>query len=85
MQTNERLMRTKMRYTRLFERLKSRAASERVTLKQLLRSYVEQGLSSAPAASQIPRSAAALPRLEGPLGMASEQLSNASLFELLEP
>ncbi len=33
----------------------------------------------------VPRSAAALPRLEGPLAMASEQLSNASLFELLEP
>jgi hypothetical protein len=69
----------------LFAQLKSRAASERVTLKQLLRSYVEQGLSTASAASQVPRSAAALPRLEGPLGMASEQLSNASLFELLEP
>lgn len=79
------LLRTNMLDTRLFEQLKSRAASERVTLKQLLRSYVEQGLNSAPAASQVPRSAAALPRLEGPLAMASEQLSNASLFELLEP
>ena len=69
----------------LFAQLKSQAASERVTLKQLLRSYVEQGLSTAPAASQVPRSAAALPRLEGPLGMTSEQLSNASLFEVLEP
>ncbi len=59
--------------------------SERVTLKQLLRSYVEQGLSTARPASLVPRSAAALPRLEGPLAMASEQLSNASLFELLEP
>ena len=32
----------------LFARLKARAASERVTLKQLLRSYVEQGLSAPP-------------------------------------
>ncbi|WP_094554573.1 hypothetical protein [Synechococcus sp. 1G10] len=69
----------------LFARLKSRAASERVTLKQLLQSFVEQGLSTAPPESPIPRSAATLPRLEGPLAMASEQLSNASLFELLEP
>lgn len=54
----------------LFAQLKSRAASERVTLKQLLRSYVEQGLSTAPPASLVPRSAVALPRLEGPLAMA---------------
>ena len=60
-------------------------ASERVTLKQLLQSYVEQGLSTTLPASLVARSAAALPRLEGPLAMASEQLSNASLFELLEP
>ncbi len=32
----------------LFTRLKARATSERVNLKQLLRSYVEQGLSTAP-------------------------------------
>jgi hypothetical protein len=30
----------------LVARLKARAASEHVTLKQLLRSYVEQGLSA---------------------------------------
>ena len=34
----------------LFARLKARAASERLTLKQLLRSYVEQGLNTTPAA-----------------------------------
>ena len=32
----------------LFARLKARAASERLTLKQLLHNYVEQGLSAAP-------------------------------------
>jgi hypothetical protein len=42
----------------LFARLKARAASERVTLKQLLRSYVEQGLSNAPARAQLKRTAA---------------------------
>lgn len=69
----------------LFARLKARAASERVTLKQLLRSYVEQGLSAAPECTDLKRSAAALPRLEGGLAIADHQLSNAALFELLEP
>jgi predicted DNA-binding ribbon-helix-helix protein len=52
-------MRTKMRIRRavamrttlelpdpLFARLKARASSQRVTLKQLLHSYVEQGLNT---------------------------------------
>jgi len=69
----------------LFARLKARAASERVTLKQLLRSYVEQGLSTAPQATTTPRSSASLPRLEGPLAIPSDQCTNAGLFELLEP
>jgi hypothetical protein len=37
----------------LFARLKARAASERVTLKQLLRSSVEQGLSASPAPGPV--------------------------------
>lgn len=69
----------------LFARLKARAASERVTLKQLLRSYVEQGLSTAPGAVSASRSAASLPRLEEPLAIGSDQCSTAGLFELLEP
>jgi hypothetical protein len=69
----------------LFARLKARAVSERVTLKQLLRSYVEQGLSAAPARAEQKRSAAALPQLDGALAIESHQLSNAALFELLEP
>lgn len=68
----------------LFARLKARAASEQVTLKQLLRSYVEQGLSAASADAQPARSASSLPRLEGPLAVASGQLSNAGLFELID-
>jgi len=68
----------------LFARLKARAASERVTLKQLLRSYVEQGLSTAPARAQLKRTAADLPRLAGTLAIEGHQLSNAALFELLD-
>lgn len=69
----------------LFARLKARAASERLTLKQLLRRYVEQGLSAAPKRSGLTRSATTLPRLEGPVAIEAHQLSNAALFELLEP
>ncbi|MFN7900186.1 MAG: hypothetical protein ACK5N0_11090 [Synechococcaceae cyanobacterium] len=54
----------------LFARLKARAARERVTLKQLLRSYVEQGLGAAPDRDGLNRSAATLPRLEGALAIA---------------
>jgi predicted DNA-binding ribbon-helix-helix protein len=73
-------MRTKMRTTLelpdpLFARLKARAANEDVTLKQLLRSYVEQGLGAA----------ATLPRLEGSLAIEGQQLSNAGLFDPLDP
>ena len=32
----------------LFARLKARAANERITLKQLLRHFVEQGLNDSP-------------------------------------
>lgn len=68
----------------LFARLKARAASEQITLKHLLRRYVEQGLS-APQSDALPaRSAAALPQLKGPLAIANNQLSNAGLFELIE-
>ncbi|MCE2839411.1 MAG: hypothetical protein LW834_21085 [Cyanobium sp. 49614_E6] len=56
-----------------------------MTLKQLLRSYVEQGLSAAPERAGLTRSAATLPRLDGPLALEEHQLSNAALFELLEP
>ena len=68
----------------LFARLKARAASERVILKQLLRSSVEQGLSAAPTRAGLKRSAAPLPRLDGPLAR-EDHLSNATLFELLDP
>ncbi|MBM5819016.1 MAG: hypothetical protein FJ070_02840 [Cyanobacteria bacterium K_DeepCast_150m_m2_101] len=68
----------------LFARLKARAASEHLTLKQLLRSYVEQGLNATPAGSGSQRSAGTPPRVEGPLAISGQQLSNAALFELLD-
>ena len=69
----------------LFARLKARAANEGVTLKQLLRSYVEQGLGAAATRSELKRSAATLPRLDGSLAIKGQQLSNAGLFDLLDP
>ena len=69
----------------LFARLKARAASDGVTLKQLLRRYVEQGLSATPARAGQKRSAATLPRLEGALALKGHQLCNAGLAELLDP
>jgi len=68
----------------LFARLKARAVSERLSLKQLLRSYVEQGLNATPAGSGSKRSAHTLPRVEWPLAISGQQLSNAALFDLLD-
>jgi hypothetical protein len=67
----------------LFARLKARAAMERVTLKQLLRGYVEQGLA-AEAVAVPHRRVADLPRIAGPESLRADQLSNAALFALLE-
>ena len=69
----------------LFARLKARAASEQVTLKQLLQSYVEQGLQAPTESTPSRRSAEQLPKLEGRLAIDSSHVSNADLFELLEP
>ena len=68
----------------LFARLKARAASERLTLKQLLHTYVEQGLNATATHSGIERSAQTLPRVEGPLAISGQQLSNAALFDHLD-
>ena len=68
----------------LFARLKARAASERLTLKQLLHTYVEQGLNATATHSAIERSAQTLPRVEGPLAISGQQLSNAALFDHLD-
>ena len=68
----------------LVARLKARAASEHVTLKQLLRSCVEQGLSDPPGRVQLKRTAALLPRLDGSQAIEGHELSNAALFDLLD-
>jgi len=65
--------------------LKIEAASEQVTLKELLCQYVEQGLNKTAEPTHQPLSAKLLPRLEGALAMTPPELSNATLFELLEP
>ena len=69
---------------RLFACLKARAARERLTLKQLLRYYLEQWLTAQPEPTAQRRSAATMPWLDRPLAMKADQLSNAALFELLE-
>ena len=68
----------------LFARLKARASSQRVTLKQLLHSYVEQGLNTAQPVDTLPRSAGTLPQLTGAFAKDAGMLSNAALFELLD-
>ena len=68
----------------LFASLKARAALEGTTLKQLLRSFVEQGLEASDRqAAGRPRRAADLPRINADLPLTPDQLSNASLFALL--
>jgi hypothetical protein len=68
----------------LFARLKARASSERVTLKQLLHSYVEKGLSTEQPVGTLPRLAGTLPQLKGALFMDAALLSNAALVHLLD-
>jgi plasmid stability protein len=69
----------------LFARLKARAALEGTTLKQLLRSFVEQGLADPGHGRDTPaRRAADLPRIDAELPLRPDQLSNAGLFALLE-
>jgi hypothetical protein len=66
-------------------RLKARAALEGTTLKQLLRSFVEQGLeASGLQAAGRPRRAADLPRIDADQAVRPDQLTNAGLFALLE-
>jgi hypothetical protein len=68
----------------LFARLKARAATERITLKQLLHQFVEQGLNDRTAGPREQRSRATLPQVQGPLPIEANKLSNAGLFELLD-
>ena len=67
----------------LLRQLKSQAALEGTTLKQLIRDAIERGLT-VPAAPAKTRQRSALPsiKLGRPLGI--KRLSNATLAELLE-
>ena len=49
----------------LFARLKARAANKQITLKQLLQSYVEQGLMAPKQSKPTMRSDSQLPKAEG--------------------
>jgi hypothetical protein len=68
----------------LFARLRARAVHEKVTLKQLLQTFVEQGLNESSPTPAAQRSAAGLPRVEGRLAVEGEHLTNAGLAALLE-
>jgi hypothetical protein len=50
-----------------------------------MRTTMEQGLDGEPPAQRPPRSAATLPRMDGPLPIPEEQLSNSGLFSLMAP
>jgi hypothetical protein len=63
----------------LLAQLKAQVACDRVTLKQLLSSYGEQGLSAAPSRAELKRSAATLPRLEGSLAIEDYQVQQRRL------
>ena len=69
----------------LFARLKARAAKEQISLKQLLQTYVEQGLMAPKQTRPTTRSASQLPKVEGRLAFDSSTTSNVDLFDLLEP
>ncbi|MEB3185146.1 MAG: hypothetical protein VKM97_04600 [Cyanobacteriota bacterium] len=70
----------------LFARLKARAATEGVSMKQLLQRYVEAGLIASATVQGNSRCADALPTLQPtPLAIGAGQLSNAGLFSMLEP
>jgi hypothetical protein len=68
----------------LFARLRARAATERITLKQLLRHFVEEGLNNHAEPNDSRRSRASLPQLNVRLPIEDKPLSNAGLFELLD-
>ncbi len=68
----------------LFRHLKARAALEGSTLRDLVLSLVQRGLSN-PAQPIATPASAELPsvRLGAPMALAADQLSNAALSELL--
>ena len=71
----------------LFRHLKARAALEGRTLRDLVVSLVERGLAAPTLASPQPPAVPAEPpsvRLGAPMALTPDQLSNATLSELLD-
>ncbi len=68
----------------LLRQLKSRAALEGTTLKQLVREAIERGLSTTTRAAKSTRGRSALPSIELGQPLRVRHLSNATLGELLD-
>lgn len=68
----------------LFRHLKTRAAHEGTSLRELVLTLIERGLTAASAAAP-PTTPASLPsvRLGAPMALEAHQFSNAKLSELL--
>jgi hypothetical protein len=69
----------------LLRQLKSRAALEGTTLKQLVRETIERGLGAPPGATERARGRSTLPSLELGQALRMRRFSNAALSELLAP
>jgi hypothetical protein len=68
----------------LLRQLKSRAALEGTTLKQLVREAIERGLSAPAQAATSARRRSALPSIELGQPLQVRRFSNAALGELLD-
>ena len=68
----------------LLRQLKSRAALEGITLKQLLRDAIERGLSAPPGPAGAARQRSTPPSLALGRPLRAKRFSNAALYELLD-
>ena len=68
----------------LLRQLKSRAALEGTTLKQLIREAIERGLSAPPVSERAKRPRSAPPSLALGQPLRAKRFSNAALAEMLD-
>ena len=68
----------------LFRQLKSRAALEGTTLKQLIREAIERGLSAPPGPAGEARERSTPPKIALGRPLRTKRFSNAALCELLD-
>lgn len=68
----------------LLRQLKSRAALEGTTLKQLVRETIERGLGTTPSGAKRARQRSTLPSLELGQPLRARRFSNAALSELVD-